>query len=173
MTIRIVITLALIAVGIGVMYALQGAYGGLSAVMVGSLFFLFALSVWTLPVAAFERGNKLDPMQKRIIGAFLGIGLGMFGGLAVAALVPRPFNWIVLGAVALLAVALLACLAAPPLVAQSLVSNLVTTTSGQFWGNAQKLVPLGVWPCSAPTARSASNCGAATARRRTPRWSPI
>jgi len=101
MTIRIIITLALIAVGIGVMYALQGAYGGLSAVMVGSLFFLFALSVWTLPVAAFERGNKLDPMQKRIIGAFLGIGLGMFGGLAVAALVPRPFNWIALGAIAL------------------------------------------------------------------------
>ncbi|MBX7252543.1 MAG: hypothetical protein K1X50_11225 [Candidatus Promineofilum sp.] len=101
MTVRIVVTLVLIAVGIGVMYALQDTYGGLTAALVGSLFFLFALAVWTLPVASFQRGNKLDPMQKRVIGAFLGIGLGMFGGLAVAALVPRPFNWIVLGAVAL------------------------------------------------------------------------
>ncbi len=101
MTIRIVLTLILIAIGIGVMYALQDTYGGLTAALVGSLFFLFSLSVWTLPVTTFQRGNKLDPMQKRLIGAFLGIGLGMFGGLAVAALVPRPFNWIVLGAIAL------------------------------------------------------------------------
>ena len=101
MTVRIIVTLALIAVGVGVMYALQSTYGGLTAAMVGSLFFLFALGVWTLPVATLERGNALDPMQKRVIGAFLGIGLGMFGGLAVAALVPRPYNWIVLGAVAL------------------------------------------------------------------------
>jgi hypothetical protein len=40
-------------------------------------------------------------MQRRVIGAFAGRGLGMFGGLAVAALVPRPFNWIALGGVAL------------------------------------------------------------------------
>ena len=100
MTIRIVLTLILIAIGIGVMYALQDTYGGLTAALVGSLFFLFSLSVWTLPVTTFQRGNKLDPMQKRLIGAFLGIGLGMFGGFAGAALVPRPFNWIVQGAIA-------------------------------------------------------------------------
>lgn len=101
MKMRILLTLGLIAVGIGVMYWLQGTFGGLGAAMVGSLFFLFALSVWTLPVGTFQRGNRLDPRQERLIGAFLGVGLGMFGGLAVAALVPRPFNWIVLGAFAL------------------------------------------------------------------------
>ena len=101
MNIRILLTLIFIAAGIGIMYALQGTYGGLTAVTVGSLFFLFALALWTLPAASFQRGNRLDPMQRRVIGAFLGIGLGMFGGLAVAALVPRPFNWIVLGSVAL------------------------------------------------------------------------
>jgi len=99
--IRILLTLLFIAVGIGIMYALQGTYGGLTAVMVGSLFFLFGLALWTLPAASFQRGNRIDPLQRRVIGAFLGVGLGMFGGLAVAALVPRPFNWIVLGGVAL------------------------------------------------------------------------
>jgi len=93
--IRILLTIILIAVGVGVMYGLQGTYGGLTAVMVGSLFFLFALGLWTLPATSFQRGNRLDPMQRRVIGAFLGVGLGMF------ALVPRPFNWIVLGSVAL------------------------------------------------------------------------
>jgi len=102
--IRIWLTLLLFAIGIGVMYWLQGTYGGLTAVTVGSLFFVFALALWTLPAASFQRGNRLDPMQRRarrVIGMFLGVGLGMFGGLAVAALVPRPFNWIVLGGVAL------------------------------------------------------------------------
>jgi hypothetical protein len=98
---RILLTLILITIGVGVMYGLQGTYGGLTAVMVGSLFFLFALGLWTLPVASFQGGGRLDPLQKRVIGTFLGVGLGMFGGLAVAALVPRPFNWFVLGGVAL------------------------------------------------------------------------
>ena len=101
MNIRIWLTLLLFAIGIGVMYWLQGTYGGLTAVTVGSLFFVFALALWTLPAASCQRGNRLDPMQRRVIGMFLGVGLGMFGGLAVAALVPRPFNWIGLGGVAL------------------------------------------------------------------------
>lgn len=101
MAIRIIITLIIIAVGIAVMYWLADAYGGLLAVTVGLMFFVMSLSIWTLPAATFERGNRLDPMQKRVIGTFLGIGLGMIGGLAVAALIPRPFNWVVLGAVAL------------------------------------------------------------------------
>ena len=101
MKLRILLTLSLVVVGVGVMYGLQGTYGGLIAVMVGSLFFLFALGLWTLPAASFQGGNRLDPLQRRVISAFLGVGLGMFGGLAVAAFVPRPFNWIVLGGVAL------------------------------------------------------------------------
>ena len=101
MNILIWLTLLLFAIGIGVMYWLQGTYGGLTAVPVGSLFFVFALALWTLPAASFQRGNRLDATQRRVVGAFLGVGLGMFGGLAVAALVPRPFNWIILGSVAL------------------------------------------------------------------------
>lgn len=101
MGIRILITLVFIGVGIAVMYWLAESYGGLLAVTIGLLFFLMSLSIWTLPAATFERGHRLDPTQRRIIGTFLGVGLGMVGGLAVAALVPRPLNWVVLGAVAL------------------------------------------------------------------------
>ena len=76
MNLRILLTLAFFAVGIAVMYGLQGIYGGLTAVLVGSLFFLFALALWTLPSGTFQRGLKLDPMQRRVVGAFLGIGWG-------------------------------------------------------------------------------------------------
>ncbi len=103
MSIRIILTLLFIGVGIAIMYWLQPALGGITAVTVGSMFFIFSLALWTLPASSFQRGGRMDPAQRRIVGAFLGIGLGMFGGLAVAALVPRPFNWIVLGAIAVAA----------------------------------------------------------------------
>jgi len=100
MSIRVWLTLLFIGAGVAIMYWLQPTYGGLTAVLVGSLFFIFSLSLWTLPAGVFQRGVKLEPMQRRLVGAFFGIGLGMVGGLAVAALVPRPFNWVVLGAAA-------------------------------------------------------------------------
>jgi hypothetical protein len=100
MSIRIVLTLLIIGVGVVVMYWLQPIFGGLTAAMIGSLVFIFALAIWTLPASTFQRGNRMDPTQRRVVGAFLGIGLGMLGGLAVAVLVPRPFNWVVLGIVA-------------------------------------------------------------------------
>lgn len=103
MSIRIILTLIFIGAGIAIMYWLQPIFGGLTAVLVGSLFFIFSLSIWTLPPATFQRGLAMDPTQRRLAGAFLGIGLGMLGGLAVAMLVPRPFNWIVLGIVAVAA----------------------------------------------------------------------
>lgn len=103
MSLRIILTLLIIGVGIAIMYWLQPIFGGLTAALVGSLFFLFSLALWALPASAFQRGNCLDPTQQRVVGAFLGVGLGMFGGLAVAALVPRPFNWADLKVVAVAA----------------------------------------------------------------------
>lgn len=103
MSIRLILSLVLVGVGIAIMYLLQPVFGGLSAALIGSLFFLFVLALWTLPAASFQRGERMDPVQRRLVGTFLGIGLGMFGGLAVAALVPRPYNWIVLGGVAVAA----------------------------------------------------------------------
>lgn len=103
MSLRIVLTLIIVGVGIAIMYWLQPIYGGLAAALIGSLFFLFALALWTLPAASFQRGLHMDPTQRRVVGAFLGIGLGMVGGLLVAALIPRPFNWVVLGVVAVAA----------------------------------------------------------------------
>mgnify|MGYP003599634155 FL=1 len=100
MNIRILLTLAFFVGGIGVMYWLQGIYGGLTAALVAAPFSIISLALWTVPQATFARGRATDPLQRRVGGAFLGIGLGMVGGLAVAALVPRPFNWVVLGAVA-------------------------------------------------------------------------
>lgn len=100
MRIRNILTLLIIGVGIAIMYWLQPTYGGLAAALIGSLFFLFALALWTLPAASFQRGVAMEKSQRRLVYAFLGIGLGMVGGLAVAALIPRPYNWIVLGAVA-------------------------------------------------------------------------
>ena len=105
MSIRVILTLLIIGVGIAIMYWLQPVYGGLTAALIGSLFFLFAMALWTLPAASFQRGTSVDPTQRRLVGAFLGIGLGMVGGVAVAALVPRPFNWVVLGVVAVAATA--------------------------------------------------------------------
>ena len=99
MSIRLILTLIIIVAGIAVMYWMQPAFGGLAAVTVGVLFFLFALALWTLPAASFQRGESSDPTQRRLVGTLLGVGLGMVGGLAVAALVPRPFNWIIIGAV--------------------------------------------------------------------------
>lgn len=105
MSIRVILTLLIIGVGIAIMYWLQPTYGGLTAALIGSLFFLFALALWTLPAASFQRGTSVDPTQRRLVGAFLGIGLGMVGGLTVAVLVPWPFNWVVLGVVAVAATA--------------------------------------------------------------------
>ena len=100
MSIRVILTLLIIGAGIAIMYWLQPIYGGLPATLIGSLFFLFALALWTLPAASFQRGGQMDPTQRRLVYGCLGVGLGMLGGLAVAALVPRPFNWVVLGAAA-------------------------------------------------------------------------
>lgn len=100
MSIRIVLTLLIVGVGIAIMYWLQPVFGGLTAALIGSLFFFFALALWTLPAASFQRGVAMEKSQRRLVYAFLGIGLGMVGGLAVAVLIPRPFNWVVLGAVA-------------------------------------------------------------------------
>ena len=100
MSLRIVLTLLSIGVGVVIMYWLQPIFGGLTAALVGSLFFIFSLAIWTLPPTTFQRGNRMDPKQRRVVGAFLGVGLGMVGGLVVAALIPSPFNWIVLGGVA-------------------------------------------------------------------------
>lgn len=97
MSIRIILTLLFIGAGIAIMYWLQPTFGGLTAVLVGSLFFIFSLSIWTLPATTFQRGVALDSAQRRLAGTFLGIGLGMVGGLAVAALVPPPFNWLAMG----------------------------------------------------------------------------
>ena len=100
MGIRIFITLLMVAAGIGVMYMLAEPYGGLLAVTVGLLIFAMALSIWTLPSRSFERGHRLDPSQRRIIGGFFGTGLGLIGGLLITALIPRPYNLLVLAAVA-------------------------------------------------------------------------
>lgn len=104
MPVRVILTLAFIAAGIAIMYWLQPLFGGLTAVLVGSLFFIFSLSIWTLPPATFQRGLAQDPAQRRIVGTFLGIGMGMIGGLAVAALIPPPLNWIIIGAVLIAAI---------------------------------------------------------------------
>lgn len=96
MNVRVVLTLIIVGAGIAIMYWLQPTIGGLAAALIGSLVFLFALALWTLPAGTFQRGQRMDPTQRRLVGAFLGIGLGMVGGLLVASFVPRPFNWIVL-----------------------------------------------------------------------------
>lgn len=103
MSIRVILTVLIIGGGIAIMYWLQPIYGGLPAALIGSLFFLFALALWTLPAASFQRGGQMDLTQRRLVYGCLGVGVGMMGGLAVAALVPRPFNWVVLGAAAVAA----------------------------------------------------------------------
>ncbi|MEZ4518697.1 MAG: hypothetical protein R3C44_18405 [Chloroflexota bacterium] len=97
---KIIGSVILIGAGIGVMYVISGLPGAL----IGSLFLIGALFLWTLPPPAAERGSgRQDPMQRRVSGTLLGIGLGMIGGLAAAIFIPPPWLWLVLGAILLTA----------------------------------------------------------------------
>jgi hypothetical protein len=93
---RIISTIVLILTGIGVMFLIKGLAGA----FIGSMIFVVALFLWTIPWTGFRRGGqKLDPMQRRISGMLLGIGLGMIGGLAAVLLLPPPYFWLLAGAV--------------------------------------------------------------------------
>jgi hypothetical protein len=82
---RVIASIALVGLGIGVMYWIEG----LSGMLVGSFFFIAALSLWTLPSGIFHRGQgRLDPSQQRISNVLLGTGLGLLGGVVAAVLLP-------------------------------------------------------------------------------------
>lgn len=92
---RVIASIALVALGIGVMYWIEG----LSGVLVGSFFFIAALSLWTLPSGAFHREQgRLDPSQQRVSNVLLGAGLGLLGGVVAAVLLP-PQWFLVMSAV--------------------------------------------------------------------------
>lgn len=94
--IKIIASIVLVGVGIGVMYAI----GDLPGALIGSLFLIGALFLWTLPPGGLQRGSgRQDPMQRRVSNTLLGIGLGMIGGLLAAVLIPPPWFWLVMGAI--------------------------------------------------------------------------
>lgn len=92
MSISIVLTLFIFGVGVAIMVWLQPIFAGLTAALIGFLFFPFSLALWKSPESKFQRGNRVAPTQRGIVGAFLGVGLSVFGGLAAVKPVPRPFD---------------------------------------------------------------------------------
>lgn len=99
MNLRVIASVVLVAVGIGVMYAIDGLLG----LFLGSLVFVAALALWTLPSNIFHRNqNRLDPRQERMSNVLLGAGIGMIAGVVAAILLPPPWFWV--AAVGILAV---------------------------------------------------------------------
>jgi hypothetical protein len=93
---RIIVSILLILAGVAAMFMIKGLAGA----FIGSMIFVAALFLWTIPWAGLKRDKQaLDPMQRRISSTLLGVGLGMIGGLAAALLLPPPYFWIVAGAV--------------------------------------------------------------------------
>lgn len=73
---------------------------GLQGAFIGSMFFVAALFLWTVPSWRRQPNYKMDPMQRKVSETLLGVGLGMIGGLAAAVLLPPPWSWLVFAAVA-------------------------------------------------------------------------
>lgn len=95
---KIIGSILLVGVGAGIMLGLSDLVGAL----IGSLFLIGALFLWTLPPPAAEQGSgRQDPMQRRVSQTLLGVGLGMIGGLLAAVLIPPPWFWLVIGAITL------------------------------------------------------------------------
>jgi hypothetical protein len=91
LNLRVLASVALVGLGIGVMYWIDG----LTGLLVGSLFFVAALSLWTLPSSVFHRNQgRLDPSQQRISNVLLGAGLGLLGGVVAAVLLPPQWFWV-------------------------------------------------------------------------------
>jgi hypothetical protein len=91
LNLRVLASLALVGLGIGVMYWI----GDIPGLLIGSLFFIAALSLWTLPSSVFHRNQgRLDRSQQRISNVLLGVGVGMLGGLASAIFLPPPWFWV-------------------------------------------------------------------------------
>jgi uncharacterized membrane protein YfcA len=92
---KIIGSIVLVGVGAAIMLFLSDLVGAL----LGSLFLVGALFLWTMPPPASERGSgRTDPMQRRVSQTLLGVGLGMIGGLLAAILIPPPWFWLVMGA---------------------------------------------------------------------------
>lgn len=92
MNIRVLASIILVLAGIAVMYAVDSLLG----LFLGSLVFVAALALWTLPANIFHKNqNRPDPRQQRISNVMLGTGIGMIAGLGAAILLPPPWFWVV------------------------------------------------------------------------------
>jgi len=93
---RIIASILLVLAGIATIFLVRGLAGA----FIGSMIFVAALFLWTIPWSGLRRSKQdLDPTQRRISNTLLGVGLGMIGGLAAAFLIPPPYFWVVAGAV--------------------------------------------------------------------------
>jgi len=93
---RVIWSIILIVLAIGVMLVDRSVIGGL----IGTFFILVMLLVWAIPSnPSANRGQNRGPGLKRSAMAVLGIGLGLFASItAVLVLPPQVFPWVIMAA---------------------------------------------------------------------------
>lgn len=96
MNIRILLSILLIAVAVGIFYFQDDLLGGL----LGSLVLVLMLLMWIIPAEAFRRvrsGEPPDPSITRISRMTLGIGLGLIGAALVGLFAPQWMDELLIG----------------------------------------------------------------------------
>ena len=95
---RVILSIILVAIGVGVMVVVSGLLGAL----LGSGFLILALVVWILPPDVFERSEKasprtVDPTVSRVSRIMLGIGGGLLLAWVTAVFLPETLSWLMIG----------------------------------------------------------------------------
>lgn len=92
---RLIFSIILILLAIGSALLIRGKLGE----TVASFFLIAMLFVWVFPAGLFESGNrkKSDPAFRRVLQAFLGVGLGLLAAVTAALLLPpQIFSWVIM-----------------------------------------------------------------------------
>lgn len=93
---RVILSIVLVAIGIGIMYVVDGLLGAL----LGSGVFIFMLMLWLVPPNMFERGAKrsqsTDPTVSKVSRILLGVGGGLILASLTAVFFPNAMSWLMI-----------------------------------------------------------------------------
>lgn len=92
---RWLVSAAMIVLAIVIVVTVEGVLGAL----IGSLFIIGMLFLWTVPGGVFGRqsAGEQDPLARKVTQALLGIGLGLIAAsIAAFVLPPQMFSWLLI-----------------------------------------------------------------------------